>query len=116
MDNLLSGQTQVDHVISLTDVYTGSQPPDFKDALDAKAKMRQWVGAESRFYPHAAQYDFEAWLLPYWQTIQRLAGHNRQRPPGEPETVNYPGFGDEIFPGPWRPLCFHHQPHPAFFL
>ncbi len=37
--------------------------------------------------PHP--YDFEAWLLPYWPTIQRLAGHNRQGPPGNPETVNH---------------------------
>ena len=33
-----------DHVIALTDVYTGSRPPDFVDAADAKNKMRQWVG------------------------------------------------------------------------
>jgi len=55
----------VDAVIALTDVYTGTN--DFVDAADAKAKMRNWVGQEKRFYPHAAQYDFEAWLLPYWE-------------------------------------------------
>jgi hypothetical protein len=31
----------------LTDVYTGTS--DFKDAADAKAKMRKWVGEEKRF-------------------------------------------------------------------
>jgi len=78
-----------DAVIALTDVYTGSNPPDFKDAADAKMKMRQWVGDERRFHPHAAQYDFEAWLLPYWQRIQKLARSDRQ-PPGEhPESVNH---------------------------
>lgn len=87
--NLLSGSTAADHVIALTDVYTGSRPPDFQDASDAKAKMRQWVGTEPRFHPHAAQYDFEAWLLPYWPTIQRLAGHNRRSPLGSPEMVNH---------------------------
>ena len=86
--NLLSGSRAADHVIALTDVYTGSRPPDFQDASDAKTKMQQWVGTEPRFHPHAAQYDFEAWLLAYWPTIQRLAGHNRQGPPGNPETVN----------------------------
>lgn len=78
-----------DHVIALTDVYTGSRPPDFLDAADAKQKMSQWVGDEPRFHPHAAQYDFEAWLLPYWSTIQKLAGHNKTAPGYYPETVNH---------------------------
>jgi len=77
----------VDAVIALTDVYTGTN--DFVDAADAKAKMRNWVGQEKRFYPHAAQYDFEAWLLPYWDDIQRIAGHNRNAPSGQPERVNH---------------------------
>ncbi len=76
-----------DAVVALTDVYTGTR--DFDDATDAKAKMRQWVGANPHFYPHAAQYDFEAWLLPFWADIQKLAGHNRSAPPGLPEQVNH---------------------------
>jgi hypothetical protein len=83
--NLLGGG--VDAVIALTDVYTGTN--DFKDGNDARAKMRGWVGHEPRFYPHAAQHDFEAWLLPYWLEIQTLAGHNRTRPAGPPEHVNH---------------------------
>jgi hypothetical protein len=89
---LLSGPRAADHVIALTDVYTGTQPPDFRDAADAKAKMRKWVGPEPRFHPHAAQYDFEAWLLPYWPAIRTLAGHNRASPVGpgaNPEMVNH---------------------------
>jgi hypothetical protein len=89
VQNLLSGQNASDHVIALTDVYTGSQPPEFADAADAKAKMRQWVGDELRFYPHVALYDFEAWLLPYWVSIQKLAGHNKKAPTGKPETINH---------------------------
>lgn len=87
--NLLRGGRAADHVIALTDVYTGTLPPDFHDAADAKQQMKQWVGHEPRFHPHAAQYDFEAWLLPYWSTIQHLAGHNRTAPAGNPETVNH---------------------------
>lgn len=83
------GKVKADHVIALTDVYTGTNPPDFIDAADAKKKMRQWVGIEPRFYPHAAQYDFEAWLLPYWSSIQKLAGHSRTLLPSNPETVNH---------------------------
>ncbi len=78
-----------DAVIALTDVYTGSQPPDFQDATDAKAKMSKWVGEEKRFYPHAAQYEFEAWLLPYWERVRNLSGSNRNAPSKTPETVNH---------------------------
>ncbi len=89
VENLLGGANAADHVIALTDVYTGANPPDFQDAADAKAKMMSWVGNEPRFHPHAAQYDFEAWLLPYWPTIQRLAKHTKAAPGGNPETVNH---------------------------
>jgi hypothetical protein len=78
-----------DAVIALTDVYTGTNPPDFTDAADAKAKMRAWVGDEPKFYPHAAQHDFEAWLLPYWDKVRALAGSDRNRPAANPETVNH---------------------------
>ena len=74
-------------VIALTDVYTGKQ--DFQDANDAKDKMRRWVDNNPNFYPHTALHDFEAWLLPYWTTIQKLAKHNRSAPRGLPETVNH---------------------------
>ena len=50
--------------------------------------MRAWVGPEPRFHPHAAQFDFEAWLLPYWPRIQELASHNQSAPGGDPEKVN----------------------------
>jgi hypothetical protein len=81
------GNPPADAVIALTDVYTGTQ--DFQDAADAKRKMREWVGPNDRFFPHAAQYDFEAWLLPFWDAIQKLAGHNRTAPSGPPESVNH---------------------------
>ena len=84
--NLLSGARAADHVIALTDVYTGQ--PKFTDAADAKQKMLEWVGNEPRFHPHAAQYDFEAWLLPYWYRVRELAGHNRSAPGGDPEKVD----------------------------
>jgi len=79
--------TGSDAVIALTDVYTGTR--EFDDAADARKKMMNWVGNRAEFHPHAAQYDFEAWLLPYWDEIQRLAGHNRKAPAGRPEQVNH---------------------------
>jgi hypothetical protein len=87
VENLVSGSQPSDAVIALTDVYTGTS--DFLDAADAKAKMRQWVGSNASFHPHVAQYDFEAWLLPYWDDIQQLAGHNRKPPSGAPESVDH---------------------------
>ncbi len=84
---LRNGMPPADAVIALTDVYTGTT--DFRDAQDAKSKMRTWVGNNNRFFPHAAQYEFEAWLLPFWETIQRLAGHNMRSPGGSPESVNH---------------------------
>jgi hypothetical protein len=86
-DLLQKGKLPADAVIALTDVYTGSR--DFADATEAKRKMREWVGNNERFYPHAAQYDFEAWLLPFWPDIQNLAGHTRSAPAGLPETINH---------------------------
>ena len=76
-----------DAVIALTDVYTGTR--GFVDAADAKRKMQEWVGPNAKFHPHAAQYDFEAWLLPYWSDIQKHAGHNKSAPAGQPEKVNH---------------------------
>jgi hypothetical protein len=88
VEALLRGrEPDADHVIALTDVYTGTR--DFDDAADAKRKMRSWVGPNDRFHAHVAQYDFEAWLLPYWSTIQELARHNRAAPAGRPESVNH---------------------------
>ncbi len=83
---LRTGRPPADAVIALTDVHTGTQ--DFQDAADARRKMTEWVGANDRFFPHAAQYDFEAWLLPFWSDIQRLAGHNVAAPSGPCESVD----------------------------
>jgi hypothetical protein len=87
VSQLLSGKNAADAVVGLTDVYTGTQ--EFADAQDAKRKMAAWVGDEPRFHPHVALHDFEAWLLPYWTDIQRLAGSNRAQPGTRPETVNH---------------------------
>lgn len=91
VENLLGDRKRpADAVIALTDVYTGSQPPAFTDAADAKAKMKNWVGSKNeKFHPHASQHDFEAWLLPYWEKIKNLAGSNRHPFGPNPEKVNH---------------------------
>jgi hypothetical protein len=87
VESLLAGHNPADAVIVLSDVYTGTN--DFHDAADAKVKMHNWVGPNERFYPHVAQHDFEAWLLPYWSEIQKVAGSKRKAPTGQPELVNH---------------------------
>jgi hypothetical protein len=72
------------YVIAVSDVN-----PNFISAADAKEKMRLWVGGEPRFHPHAAQHDFEAWLLPYWDEIKKITGCSRNAPLGNPELVNH---------------------------
>lgn len=86
VENLLN-KDNYHAVIALTDVYTGTN--DFEDGEDAKKKMREWVGSNDNFYPHVAQHDFEAWLLPYWSTIQELAKSNKSLPGSLPEKVNH---------------------------
>ena len=90
VENLLNDKKQpADAVIALTDVYTGSDPPEFPTAEDAKMQMREWVGGIKRFHPHVALHDFEAWLLPYWQKITKLTGSNHKAPGANPEKVNH---------------------------
>ena len=84
VNSLLSGRDASDHVIALTDVY-----PMFSSAGNAKEKIRQSVKNQDRFHVHVAQYEFEAWLLPYWPQIQQLAKHNQSAPRGSPEMVNH---------------------------
>ena len=52
VERLLDDRKQpADAVIALTDVYTGTTPPQFTDAATAKDQMRRWVGPNDRFFP-----------------------------------------------------------------
>jgi hypothetical protein len=74
---------RVTAVIGLIDVY-----PNFPSAADAKDFLRQAADSNPRFYAHAAQYDVEAWLLPYWNDICRRTGVQRAAPGPQPEQVD----------------------------
>ncbi len=74
---------KVTAVVGLIDVY-----PDFKSAADAKQFLRNAAGDEACFYAHAAQYEVEAWLLPYWDFICERVGVRRARPGSNPEQVD----------------------------
>jgi len=76
-------------IVTVTDVY-----PKFRGAADAKTALRRHVGnsaGEKAFRAHAAQYELEAWLLPFWDEIARSLGRTAERakrPAGKPEEVN----------------------------
>jgi hypothetical protein len=85
VDTLLAtGPVKSDAVIALTEVY-----PAFADAASAKQAMREAVGDEPNFFPHVALHDFEAWLLPYRDRIQKLAGRTSTPFGPNPEAVNH---------------------------
>ena len=71
-------------VVVLVDVY-----PHFASADEARAHYAT-CGPKARFRAHCALHDFEAWLLPYWERIHRLAGKVPPKgcPWGVPESVN----------------------------
>lgn len=76
----------VSGVVVLTDVY-----PKFKNAADAKSKLSRKVQdacPPGKFRAHAAQFELEAWLLPFWDKIAKKLKVNAQAPGAKPEQVN----------------------------
>lgn len=71
-------------VVGLIDVF-----PKFESAAAARAYLERAAGNLSGFYAHAAQFDVEAWLLPYWEDICRRIGVTRQAPGSNPEHVDH---------------------------
>ncbi|MHB8618581.1 MAG: DUF4276 family protein [Chloroflexota bacterium] len=78
-------------VVALIDVVSSGRPRQFKDAAEAIAFLQRCGPPDdSRYQAHAAQYDFEAWLLPFWADISRkVLGKVRPAPGGNPEEVNH---------------------------
>jgi len=74
---------EVGAVVGLVDVF-----PKYKDAMDAKQQLLTAAKNHPKFFAHAAQYDVEAWLLPYWEDICQRLKLKRRPPSGTPETVN----------------------------
>jgi hypothetical protein len=74
---------EVKCVVGLIDVY-----PKFASSQEAKQFLRQAAGSEPRFHAHAAQFEVEAWLLPFWEEICRKLKVKRQPPGANPEQVD----------------------------
>lgn len=70
-------------VVGLVDVY-----PRFTSAMEAKGFLRQAATGEPRFHAHAAQFEIEAWLLPFWKDICYRLGVQRKPPGANPEQVD----------------------------
>jgi hypothetical protein len=76
-------QPGVTAVVGLIDVY-----PDYGSAAAAKDDLKEKAGHHPNFYAHAAQYDVEAWLLPFWDDICRGLGLQQRSPGHNPEQVD----------------------------
>lgn len=72
-------------IIALTDVY-----PDFKNAAEAKQELRRRVSEvdTDKFRAHAAQFETEAWIIPFWEEIAKSLGVSSRAPGANPEQVN----------------------------
>lgn len=76
-------------VVALIDVRSELRGRQFADAAEAIAYLSQAAPGDPRYRAHAAQFDFEAWLLPYWQDICRRLQIKPKAPAGQPEQVNH---------------------------
>lgn len=79
-------QPDVKGIVALTDVY-----PEFSNADDARRALTEHVGDKAgrvKFRAHAAKFEIEAWLLPFWDEIATSIGSALKGPKAPPENVN----------------------------
>ena len=56
----------------------------------------------NQVFVHAAQYELEAWLIPYWPWIQQLALSQRPKPSKTPEQINNQNPPSKLLSELWR--------------
>ncbi len=86
MTSLTLKREDVIGVVALIDVY-----PNHEDAEEAKQALYTIakVGkSEARFRAHAALWELEAWLLPFWEEIADWLRVPAKRPGPHPEQIN----------------------------
>ncbi len=76
-------------VVALIDVVASGRPMRFANAAAAIKFLAECAPNESRYRAHAAQHDFEAWLLPYWDAICTRVKVTKNAPGANPEAVNH---------------------------
>jgi len=83
--NLLD-QNEVIGVVVLSDVY-----PNYGSAKETKGALRRFAGDAAKnpsFRTHAAQFEVEAWILPFWNEIARQLTVSAVPPGANPEQVD----------------------------
>lgn len=83
--NLLA-QDDVVGVVALSDVH-----PYYKSAKETKNALRRYAGSADKnpnFRAHAAQFEVEAWILPFWNEIAKQLNVSAASPGANPEQVN----------------------------
>lgn len=86
MTSLALAREDVIGVVALIDVYPNHKDAEqAKQALHASAKVGK---SETRFRAHAALWELEAWLLPFWDEIADWLGVSAKRPGPHPERIN----------------------------
>ena len=83
------GRSETIGVVALIDVVCSGSPRRFGNAAEAIDFLQGAAPKDPRFRAHAAQYDFEAWLLPYWDDICNKLKIKAKSPGAEPEAVNH---------------------------
>ena len=79
-------QADVLGVVALADVY-----PCYTSAEEVKEALRRCVEGsphQDRFHAHAAQFEVEAWLLPFWEDIAKRLEVKAKPPGAKPEEVD----------------------------
>lgn len=94
---------QGNRVIILTDVKGQNS---FNDAQDAIAQIESRLSGlpelNVQVFVHAAQYELEAWLIPFWPQIQKLAHSKRPKPSTPPERINNLKPPSKLLSEVWR--------------
>ncbi len=82
---LHASDRNVQGIIALTDVY-----PDFRNASEARQELVRIVAdaGKDKFRAHAAQFETEAWIMPFWEEIAGSLGVRSQPPGAPPEEIN----------------------------
>ncbi len=79
-------QSDVLGVIGLTDVYGV-----FESGAQAKQALQETIagiGNAEKFRPHVAQFELEAWLMPFWDEIAATLRVKVKKPGGRPEEID----------------------------
>jgi len=74
-------------VIGLTDVYGV-----FESGVQAKEALREAVAGcnhVEKFWGHVAQFELEAWIMPFWDDIAKSIGVKAKKPGEKPEEINH---------------------------